>query len=114
MAVFFLCTPAINAWYLVWLLAFAAVYPSRWAWTASVTFCLSYITGVTVDDGSLALYQQPLWARLIEYGAIALALVFDLRAGLRQHIEKRTTCTTQIPIDTQKKRRALSLSFGKN
>ena len=28
--------PVINAWYLLWLLPFAVVFPSTWAWTASV------------------------------------------------------------------------------
>ena len=47
---FFLAAPVINAWYLLWLLPFAVVYPSRWAWTASVAVLLSYITGLTLGD----------------------------------------------------------------
>ncbi len=78
--VFFLLAPVVNAWYLVWLLAFATLYPSRWAWTASVAILLSYVTGGALDTASLDLYQQPLWGRLLEYGVILIALMMDLRA----------------------------------
>ena len=78
LAIFFLLAPVFNAWYLIWLLAFATLFPSRWAWMASVSVLLSYITGVSIDDGSLALYQQPLWARLLEYGLISTALCVDI------------------------------------
>lgn len=82
--VFFLLAPVVNAWYLVWLLAFASIYPSRWAWVASVAVLLSYVTGGALDTATLDLYQQPLWARLLEYGAIAVAVVLDLRDRQRR------------------------------
>ncbi|MCY3985854.1 MAG: hypothetical protein OXF23_02270, partial [Candidatus Dadabacteria bacterium] len=33
---FLAISPVINPWYLLWLLPFAAVFPSAWAWTASL------------------------------------------------------------------------------
>lgn len=77
--VFFLLAPVVNAWYLVWLLAFATIYPSRWAWVAAMALLLSYVTGGALDTATLELYQQPLWARILEYGVILGALLLDLR-----------------------------------
>ena len=72
--------PVINAWYLLWLLPFATVYPSRWAWTASVAILLSYITGLNLNDYDLQAYGQPWWVRPVEFGAIGLALLWDLNS----------------------------------
>lgn len=72
-----LVAPVINAWYLLWLLPFAAVYPSRWAWTASVAVLLSYVTGLTLGDYTVQAYAQPVWARLLQFGVIVAALAWD-------------------------------------
>ena len=71
-------SPVINPWYLLWLLPFATVFPSAWAWTASVAVLLSYMTGLNMNDYSLQAYQQPTWARLAEFGAILLALAWPV------------------------------------
>lgn len=76
--VFFLLAPVVNAWYLVWLLAFAVIYPSRWAWVASISVSLSYITGGSLGLDDMGLYQQPHWARVLEYGAIFIALFTEI------------------------------------
>ena len=73
-----LVSPVINPWYLIWLLPFAAIYPSVWAWTASFAVLLSYISGLNFDM-NLQAYEQPLWARSLEFGLIGAALVFDWR-----------------------------------
>lgn len=89
----FIVAPVFNAWYLLWVLPFAAIYPSRWAWTASVTLLLSYITGIHLNDLDMQAYGQPLWARLIEFGAIAVALFWDLhRHRGRAKYEQPNTC----------------------
>lgn len=71
-------SPVINPWYLLWLLPFAAIFPSIWAWTASMAVLISYITGLNVNDYELQAYQQPLWARLLEFGLIGLALAWPM------------------------------------
>lgn len=71
-------SPVINPWYLLWLLPFATVFPSAWAWTASVAVLLSYMTGLNMNDYNLQAYQQPTWVRLAEFGAILLALAWPL------------------------------------
>lgn len=75
--------PVINPWYLLWLLPFAVVHRSAWAWTASVAVLLSYITGLHLGDFDLAPYQQPAWVRPLEFGAILLAAVWDAHRRLR-------------------------------
>ena len=71
-------SPVINPWYLLWLLPFAAVYPSVWAWTASGAVLLSYVTGLNMHDYEMHPYAQPLWARWLEFGSIAAGLGCDL------------------------------------
>ena len=70
-------SPVINPWYLLWLLPFAAIYPSVWAWTASGAVLLSYVTGLNLHDYEMHPYAQPLWARWLEFGLIAAGLGCD-------------------------------------
>ena len=78
-------SPVINPWYLLWLLPFAAIFPSAWAWTASSAVLLSYVIGIHLGDYTLQAYQQPAWIRFLEFGLILAALACDLirrrRAG---------------------------------
>lgn len=78
-AVFFLLAPVLNAWYLVWLLFFAAIYPSLWAWLASFTVLLSYINGFNILDGTLELYEQPNWTRWLEYISVLVVWAVGLK-----------------------------------
>lgn len=68
----FLCIPALNAWYLVWLLPFAVLYPGVWAWAASVSLLLAYASGINLDGPLLSAYEQPMWIVSLEFGAIVL------------------------------------------
>ena len=82
----FILSPVFNAWYMLWVLPFAAIYPSRWAWTASVVLLLTYITGLHLGDYEIHPYAQPLLVRLAEFGAIALALVWDVQRNRRNEL----------------------------
>lgn len=77
---FLLCIPVANAWYLMWLLPFAVIYPSRWAWVASISVLLSYTNGLNPD--------QPLPGAVVglEYAAILLALFYDFVRPVRQTV----------------------------
>lgn len=78
-----LVSPVINPWYLIWILPFAAIYPSAWAWAASLAVLLSYVSGINLfSDPLMQAYAQPLWARLLEFVLIGLALLFDWRRRL--------------------------------
>ena len=78
-ALFLLLAPVINAWYWLWVLPFAVIYPSVWAWTASVALLLSYCVGLHIPGSELEAYAIPLWLRIVEFGVIALAAMVDLR-----------------------------------
>ena len=73
-----LLSPVINAWYLLWLLPFAVLFPTAWAWTASVAVLLSYVTGLNIPDYTLQAYEQPAWVRGLQFGLIGSALAVDL------------------------------------
>jgi len=75
---FFLCIPALNPWYLVWLLPFAAIKPSLWAWTASLMLLMSYISGINLGTSDLGSYQIPNWVLGVEFFIIFVALLGDL------------------------------------
>jgi hypothetical protein len=78
---FFIMSPVVNAWYLLWLLPYATLRPSYWAWTASVVISLSYATGLNLVESNLGAYQIDPYARALEIAAISVALLFDYRAG---------------------------------
>jgi hypothetical protein len=86
--VLLLLSPVINPWYLLWLLPFAVVFPSIWAWTASAAVLLSYVTGLNLPDYTLQPYGQPLWIRGLEFGLIGLALAFDFSARRWRELRK--------------------------
>ncbi|MDY6992087.1 MAG: hypothetical protein SVR94_05700 [Pseudomonadota bacterium] len=72
-----LIAPVINAWYWLWVLPFAVIYPSVWAWSASIALLLSYITALNLGDFSVLPYQQPVWARWLEWSLIGIAVLID-------------------------------------
>ena len=70
--------PVINPWYVLWILPFAAIYPSRWAWTASVAVMLAYVTGLNLGNLEMQAYELPMWVPFVEFGAIGIALLWDM------------------------------------
>ncbi len=74
---FLLISPVINAWYWLWVLPFAVIFPSRWAWTASAALLLSYGVGLHIPGSELGAYEMPVWIRIVEFSIIAIALLFD-------------------------------------
>lgn len=84
---FLLIAPVVNAWYLLWLLPFAVLYPALWSWTFSVTVLLSYSIGINLDSTEVTSFEIPLWIIMLEYGAVMIAACIDLwfsRAGALQ------------------------------
>ena len=76
-----LVSPVVNPWYALWILPFAVVYPSRWAWTASWALLLAYATALHTGASGLDPFAQPAWVRPLEFGAILTALGIDLWRG---------------------------------
>ena len=94
---FLLVAPVINPWYALWLLPYAAIYPSRWAWTASIALMLAYVTGLNLADYTMQAYAQPWFVRLLEFSLIAVAWAWDFR---RRGFELQSTkLAPHVPAD---------------
>jgi hypothetical protein len=78
MLVFFLLSPVLNPWYLVWLVPFAAAQPTARSVALLIVVPLSYATGLNLGDATLATYAQPLWVRPVEFGIVILAALRSL------------------------------------
>lgn len=94
--VILLFAPAVNSWYLLWLLPFAVGRGQIWPFAATVALPFSYLTGLTMDNSALELFEVHPLARLIEGSFLALALVAD---GLNQRsCRARSRIIPQTPI----------------
>ncbi|PCH61589.1 MAG: hypothetical protein COC05_00105 [Gammaproteobacteria bacterium] len=78
-ALFLLIAPVINAWYWLWVLPFAVIFPSFWAWTVSVALLLSYCVGLHIPGSELDAYEMPIWIRSVEFALIAVAVAIDMQ-----------------------------------
>jgi len=83
-----LFSPVVNPWYLLWLLPFAVLRPSRTAWTATFLLPLSYWNGTNWNIGSAHEFDMPMVVTLVELTALAIAAWYDHARPIpsRQHI----------------------------
>ncbi|WP_432199686.1 glycosyltransferase [Erythrobacter sp. W53] len=81
--VILLFAPAVNAWYLLWLLPLALGRKEVWPYVASAVLPLSYLTGLNLEDFSLEEFQVHPLAQYAQWGAIAAAILYDLWRGKR-------------------------------
>ena len=68
-----LLLPALNPWYLAWLLLFAAFTDHTWPWVFAVVIWLSLLTGINLQQDSLGLYEMPGATILLEFAIVATA-----------------------------------------
>jgi CTP:molybdopterin cytidylyltransferase MocA len=74
--------PAVNAWYLLWLLPFAVSGRQVWPFAATVALPLSYLTGLNLGDDSLGPFEVHWAARLMEAAILLSAIAWDIwKAG---------------------------------
>ncbi len=85
-------SPVVNAWYMLWLLPFACIYPSLWVWVASVSMWFSYIIGLHLEQNVIAAYQQPWWGWALVYLPIMAAMGWQFVQAymVRDKFEHRT------------------------
>lgn len=74
-----LLAPVVNPWYMLWLLPFAVLRPSRIAWTASFVLPLSYCRGAAFGG---AQFDIPVAITLVQLLALAVAGWRDFRSPL--------------------------------
>ncbi len=79
---FLLLAPAINPWYLLWVLPFSVIYPTLWAWVSAYAVLFSYITWIHLGNFELDPFAHPWWVKPVEFGLIVLA-VAGARAARR-------------------------------
>lgn len=70
-----ICLPALNPWYAIWLLPFAVLTPTFWAWAGSSILLLSYASGINLNNPELGSYQIPNLILAIEFGLITAAII---------------------------------------
>lgn len=73
-----LFAPAVNAWYLMWLLPLAVARRDVWPYVASAVLPLSYLTGLNMEDFSLEEFQVHPLAQYAQWSALLVAIVYDL------------------------------------
>lgn len=74
-ALFLLCLPVINPWYVAWLLPFATLFPRWWSWTASYSILLSYWYGSNVGAIGSDSLQLPVSVLVLEFALVLLVPV---------------------------------------
>lgn len=67
---FLLSLPVINPWYVAWIIPFATLYPTGWAWAASLMVLLSYWYGSYVAASGGDALQLPVAVIAIEYAVV--------------------------------------------
>ncbi len=69
--------PAVNSWYMIWILPFATKSRQIWPFVAASFIPLSYVTGLTLDTDTLREFEVHPAAWSIEIIAIISALIYD-------------------------------------
>lgn len=76
--VILLFAPALNVWYLLWLLPFALDRREVWPYVASAVLPLAYLTGLNLEDYTLEEFEVHPWALRLEWTLIGAAIAFDI------------------------------------
>lgn len=75
-------SPVVNPWYLLWLLPFAVLRPTRTAWAATFLLPLSYWNGSNLSLGIGHEFDVPLTITFIEIIGLAWAVWLDVSKPL--------------------------------
>lgn len=85
---FWLLSPVVNAWYLLWVAPFVALRPTPVGVVALIAVTLSYVTGLRLGDPSLGNFEHPSWLRPVEYGAVVAAGIIQVVCKQRRFIRR--------------------------
>ncbi len=95
-----LFAPAVNSWYLLWLLPFAVGRRQIWPFAATVALPFSYLTGLNMGDQALDAFAVHPVARIAEAAIILLALVYDWQST--RGASKETEAAVASPLTMPK------------
>lgn len=90
----FLGSAVVNPWYLLWMVPFAALHPTRMVWAALVAVTLSYATSMNLGLSLAGPYDHPWWVRPLEYGTVLMAWVWSRVQPSADPSEPRRAPTT--------------------
>jgi Glycosyl transferase family 2 len=91
--------PAVNAWYLLWILPFAVGAPSTraiWPFAATILLPLSYLTGLNLENPALLDFEVYPAARAAQIILLLAAICWDLFT----HFKQKKTAGQAKPICT--------------
>ncbi|MEP3225496.1 MAG: glycosyltransferase [Parasphingorhabdus sp.] len=91
--------PAVNAWYLLWILPFATKGRMIWPFVAAAALPLSYLTGLNLDDPLLNDFEVHGWAWAVQVAMILGAIGWDYLQFRKTRIEKEEKVKPLNPLD---------------
>jgi len=83
-AVALLFSPAVNAWYILWVLPFAVGGQTIWPWLMGLALPLSYLTGLNLDTETLAPFAVHPWAYTLQAGLVLAAVLIGAHDAMRR------------------------------
>lgn len=79
-------SPAVNPWYLIWILPFAVTTTQVWPFAAMTALPLSYLTGQNLDRQDLLSFDVHPVAAGVQIAIICLGVAYDLVVARRAKI----------------------------
>jgi hypothetical protein len=83
-AIALMLSPAVNAWYILWVLPFAVRNQTIWPWLMGLALPLSYLTGLNLDSESLAPFSVHPNAYALQAALVLSAVLIGARDALRR------------------------------
>lgn len=96
--VILLVAPAVNSWYILWVLPFAVSGRAIWPFAAATAIPLSYLTGLNLNDYSLEAFGVHPLAWSAELFIIAAALIYDWRQYCKRKQAAQPAKMASTPI----------------
>ena len=98
--VILLFAPAVNSWYLLWILPFAVGRNQLWPFAATVALPFSYITGLNLGDPALDAFAVHPLARSAQGLILLVAVLYDWRTSrLARTVQAQSTA---LPMPSPK------------
>lgn len=98
-AIIIFLAPAVNPWYLLWVLPFAVTGRQVWPFAAMLALPLSYVTGQNLDSATLEPFEIHPVAWIIQIAIIAVGVIYDIWTAKGRKAKHETArATNSSPI----------------